>query len=77
VTRLQRFITANKIKPSRLARISGVSRQHLLRLRRGVMDPRRVTMVLLARGCSHLLGRWVSLDELFDIANDPLPLNGT
>jgi hypothetical protein len=41
------------------------------------MDPRRITMVLLARGCSYLLGRWVSADELFDIAGDPVPLNGS
>jgi transcriptional regulator with XRE-family HTH domain len=76
-TRLQSFIAANEIKPAHLARASGVSRQHLLRLRRGVMDPRRITMVLLARGCSYLLGRWVSADELFDIAGDPVPLNGS
>jgi len=70
-------MTANGIKPAQLARASGVSRQHLLRLRLGRMDPRRITMVWLTRGCSHLLGRWVSMDELFDIAGDPVPLNGT
>jgi len=41
------------------------------------MEPRRITIVLLARGCSSLLGRWVTVDELFDIADDPVSLNGT
>jgi len=77
VTRLQRFITDSGIKPSHLARASGVSRAHILRLRKGQMDPTRYTMVLLARGCSFLLGRWVGADELFDIAGDPVSLNGT
>jgi len=77
VTRLQAFIEANEIKPARLAKKSGISRQHILRLRRGLMEPRRITMVLLARACSSLLERWVAVDELFDIADDPVSLNGT
>ena len=76
-TRLERFLSANHLRPAHVAREAEISRQFLLRLRRGQMEPRRYTVMLVARAFSTLLNRWVGADELFEMADDPVPLNGT
>jgi transcriptional regulator with XRE-family HTH domain len=76
-TRLERFLSTNHVRPAHVAREAEISRQFLLRLRRGQMEPRRYTMMLLARAFSTLMDRWVTADELFEMADDPVPLNGT
>jgi transcriptional regulator with XRE-family HTH domain len=76
-TRLERFLSTNHVRPADIARESGISRQSLLWLRRGQKEPRRYTMVRLARAFSTLLSRWVGAHELFEMADDPVPLNGT
>ena len=43
-TRLETFIRSRGIKPAHLAKVSGYSRQHLLRIRMGRMDPTRRCM---------------------------------
>src|SRR4051794_333245 len=40
-TRLGVFLSANRLKPSAVARECGYSRQHLLRLRYGMLEPTR------------------------------------
>lgn len=65
VTMLERFIRRNEIKPAELARYAHVSRQHLLRLRKGEMSPTVTMIVKLTRGCSRMLGRTVAARELF------------
>ena len=67
MTRLESFIRANGIKPSALTRIAGVSRQHLLRLRMGKMDPTRRVMARITMASAILLGRLVSHGEVFEI----------
>ena len=48
-TKLQDFITKYKLRPSAIARVAGCSRQHLLRLRKGEMDPTRGMMAAILR----------------------------
>jgi hypothetical protein len=60
---------ANRIRPSRLARETPVSRQHLLRLRSGVHEPTRRMMVEIARACGDILGRPVMVAELFELSD--------
>lgn len=65
-TRLQAFLTANSIRPAELARVSDVSRQHLLRVRDGSMEPTRRVMALIRFACCLILRRQVAITELFD-----------
>jgi hypothetical protein len=66
VTRLEAFLRANSIRPAELARVSNVSRQHLLRIRFGTMEPTRPVMTLIRFACSIILRRKVAITELFD-----------
>jgi transcriptional regulator with XRE-family HTH domain len=72
-TKLARFMKANKLKPLKLAREAGISRQQLLRIREGTADLRMMTALRIRDACGRLLMRRVSIDELFD-ANDPQAL---
>ena len=67
VTRLEWFIRTHGLKPAWVAREAEISRQHLLRLRKGLAEPSRKVMVLLRRGCSRLLHRRVALRDLFEV----------
>lgn len=66
-TPLARFILANDIKGVRLAEMSGISRQHIYRLKTGRMEPTRPVMVWLTEGACYLLKRRVEVGELFDL----------
>jgi transcriptional regulator with XRE-family HTH domain len=68
VTRLEVFLKQAGVKPSRLAARAGVSRQHLLRLRRGEMEPTRRMMVTLANAASQMCHRTVCTVELFELS---------
>ncbi len=70
MTQLEHFITRNVLKPANVARAANCSRQHLLRLRKGDMDPTRGMMIAIARGCAFLVGRPVAVAELFEIESD-------
>ncbi|HEV8433335.1 MAG TPA: helix-turn-helix transcriptional regulator [Thermoanaerobaculia bacterium] len=70
MTRLQSFLKAKGIKPMRLAADAGVSRQHLLRLRRGTTEPTRRVMVALATACRRITRNPVRVADLFDIGED-------
>jgi hypothetical protein len=65
-TRLQAFLTANSIRPAELARVSDVSRKHLLDIRYGRVEPTRPVMTLIRFACSIILHRKVAITELFD-----------
>ena len=69
ITRLQAFISANGIKPVRLARDADVSRAYLVRLRFGRIEPTRPKMLAIRDACSRILGRQVHLAEVFDLGN--------
>ena len=67
ITRLEQFIKSRGIKPAHLARESGYSRQHLLRIRTGRMEPTRRCIAAIAAACRRLSGEAVRASELFDL----------
>ena len=66
-TRLESFIRSRGIKPAHLARESGYSRQHLLRIRMGRMEPTRRCIAAIAAACRRLSGENVRASELFEL----------
>jgi hypothetical protein len=71
LSRLGTFIRDNDVRPGDLADLTGVSRQHLYRLRLGLMEPTRPVMIWLTLGCRRLLRRQVLVTELFDLGERP------
>lgn len=65
-TRLERFIRSHGIKPAHLARESGYSRQHLLRLRFGRMRPSLTCIAALVIALRRLTNKRVSAEDLFE-----------
>ena len=76
LTRLGLFVRDSSIKPNELADVSGVSRQHLTRLRYGQAEPTRPVMIWLTIACRRLLeardGRRirVRVQQLFDLGDE-------
>ena len=66
-TRLEQFIKSRGIKPAHLARESGYSRQHLLRIRMGRMEPTRRCIAAIAAACRRLSGENVRASQLFEL----------
>ncbi len=66
-SRLEQFIKSRGIKPAHLARESGYSRQHLLRIRMGRMEPTRRCIAAIASACRRLSGENVRASELFEL----------
>jgi predicted transcriptional regulator len=69
-SRLESFIKSRGIKPAHLARESGYSRQHLLRIRMGRMEPTRRCIAAVAAACRRLSGEPVRASELFDLDDE-------
>jgi predicted transcriptional regulator len=69
-TRLEAFLKSRGIKPAHLARESGYSRQHLLRLRMGRMEPTRRCIAAIAAACRRLSGENVRASDLFDLEGE-------
>jgi hypothetical protein len=67
-TLLGRFISDNGIRIARFAEVSGVSRQHIYRLKADQMEPTRPVMVWLTEAACYLVRRRVEVAELFDLA---------
>ena len=67
MTKLESFIRANDLKPAQIARGAGISRTHLLRVRKGTDDPTRRMMIKIASACSRLTGRRVKVATLFNL----------
>ena len=74
LTRLGRFMKLYRVRSTDLWSVSRVSRQHIYRLRHGLMDPTLRVMVRVRDGCIAILGRRVWLSELFDVQEDDLLL---
>ena len=70
ITRLERFLKSRGIKPAHLARESGYSRQHLLRIRMGRMEPTRRCIAAIAAACRRLSGENVRAADLFDLEGE-------
>jgi predicted transcriptional regulator len=66
-TRLETFIKSRGIKPAHLARESGYSRQHLLRIRMGRMDPTRRCIAAIVSAIRRLSHEPVKPEDLFDL----------
>lgn len=69
-TRLESFLKSRGIKPAHLARESGYSRQHLLRIRLGRMEPTRRCIAAIAAACRRLSGESVRASDLFDLEGE-------
>ena len=69
-TRLETFIKSRGIKPAHLARESGYSRQHLLRIRMGRMEPTRRCIAAIVAACRRLSHEPVKAADLFDLEGD-------
>ncbi len=68
-TRLEVFLKSRGIKPAHLARESGYSRQHLLRVRMGRMEPTRRCIAAVVGACRRLSHRKVKPSDLFDLGD--------
>ena len=69
-TRLKAFMTQHGITILRLATMAELNENTVRSTRAGTSDPRRPTMVQMARGASAILRRRVSVNELFDLGDD-------
>jgi len=71
LARLGKFLHDNEVKPNTLADVTGISRQHLTRLRYGLSEPTRPMMIWLTIACRRMLGprRRVRITELFDLGD--------
>ncbi|HEV7764602.1 MAG TPA: transcriptional regulator [Thermoanaerobaculia bacterium] len=71
LSRLGKFIRDHELIPNEVADVTGISRQHLLRLRRGKAEPTRPMMIWITIACRRLVGgrRRVRLTELFDLGD--------
>lgn len=67
MTRLESFLKRRGIKPAHLAKESGYSRAHLLRVRNGQMEPTRKCIKAIREACSRLIQRNVRATTLFDL----------
>jgi hypothetical protein len=60
---------ARRVRPSYLADDAGISRQHLLRLRKGTAEPTRLVMIWLTTAARRILRSRVKITELFDLGD--------
>jgi hypothetical protein len=66
-TKLEFFLRSRGIKPAHLACESGYSRQHLLRIRMGRMEPTRRCIVHIVESCRRLSREKVTAADLFEM----------
>lgn len=71
VTKLESFLKSRHIKPAQVARRSGYSRQHLLRIRKGCMEPTRRCIKAITAACYYLADEPVRAADLFDLDVEP------
>ncbi len=69
-TRLETFLKSRGIKPAHLARESGYSRQHLLRIRTGRMEPTRRCIAAIVSACRRLSRENVRAADLFELEDE-------
>jgi len=67
MTKLEAFIKARKLKPLRIAFEADYSRQHLLRIRMGKMEPTRKCIKAITAAIRKLTGEPVTASDLFDL----------
>jgi predicted transcriptional regulator len=69
-SKLEAFLKSRGIKPAHLARESGYSRQHLLRIRMGRMEPTRRCIAAIVAACRKLSHEPVRAADLFELESD-------
>ena len=69
LTRLESFLQSRGIKPVDLARQSGYSRQHLLRIRKGTMEPTRRCIAAIVAACRRLSHQPVKPSDVFELGD--------
>jgi predicted transcriptional regulator len=69
-TRLEVYLKSRGIKPAHLARESGYSRQHLLRIRMGRMEPTRRCIAAIVAACRRLSREHVRANDLFELEEE-------
>jgi len=67
MTKLEAFIKARKLKPLRIAFEADYSRQHLLRIRMGKMEPTRKCIKAITVAIRKLTPEPVTASDLFDL----------
>lgn len=70
MSRLEHFLKSARIKPAHLARESGYSRQHLLRIRTGRMEPTRRCIAAIVSACRRMTGDPVMANDLFELGEE-------
>lgn len=70
VTKLENFLRRHAIKPAHLAKESGYSRQHLLRIRKGAMEPTRRCISAIVGACRRLSHQNVNAADLFELEGE-------
>jgi predicted transcriptional regulator len=70
-TLLEAFLVSRGIRPAHLARESGYSRQHLLRVRKGQMEPTRRCIKAIVAACRRLAREPIAASDLFDLGDQP------
>ena len=66
-TKLNAYLKRRGIKPAHLAKESGYSRQHILRLRMGRMEPTRRCMAAIVSALQRLSGEYVVAEDFWDL----------
>lgn len=66
-TKLDRWMHQRDVKPSHLATRSGYSRQHLLRIRKGTMEPTRPCIKAIVRALRAITHEEVKAADVFDL----------
>lgn len=69
-TRLESYLKSREIKPLHLAKEAGISRQHLLRVRMGRMEPTRRCIAAIVAGVRRLTNEPVRVTDLFDFGEE-------
>jgi len=64
------FLKSRGVKPAHLARESGYSRQHLLRIRMGRMEPTRRCIAAIIAAARKLSNEPVRANDLFDLEEE-------
>lgn len=70
VTKLEKYLLSKGIKLVQIAKISGYSRQHLLRVRIGSMEPTRPCIKAITLACRKITGEPVTAGDLFDLGDN-------
>jgi predicted transcriptional regulator len=68
-TKLDRWMVEHDIKPAHLAVHAEYSRQHLLRIRKGEMEPTRRCIKAVVSACRRLSRTRVKASDLFDLGD--------